>query len=248
MTAMINGRKPTHAVFVLHPMWGHIRPLLNLAHNLLILHPLLSITLLVPPAAVSNASAELATLAASSADEAQEGGNPPQERLQVLTCAKEDAELPAGFKTEGMTVEGKAYAAVLPLFLEGLWEGRQEVVQGVSNKFAGVEIDLVIYDIFQTFVNDTIRSVATSLGRALPTLIASFSCSVAAIFHMFASEDRGGSFAKMHRLAKEDIDRGINAIHAYGKHAYVAYGDAKTLPGLPTKFDCQYTDILLQGL
>ncbi|WVQ81833.1 hypothetical protein IAT38_003960 [Cryptococcus sp. DSM 104549] len=219
--------KQGHVAVVPHAMWGHIRPLLDLCINLLTLHPDLSVTLLLSPSVTPRVEQEL-----RNGDDHKHIAS----RLQLITCVSKDFDMPTTFHPEMMAKEAMDYAAVIPAFVKDLMEGNAEV-QGTANKFKGVTPDFMIYDIFQTFAPDVFKGVAAQLGKKVPPFLGFCPSNSSAFYHHHASEEHGGYMAKMHRLAKVDMDNGKSPMEAFSAHGFSLSGEPKTLPGLPTKFD-----------
>ncbi|WVQ84178.1 hypothetical protein IAT38_006325 [Cryptococcus sp. DSM 104549] len=233
--------KQGHAVVVPQSLWGHTRPLLHLCLNLLTLHPNLRITFLLSPSAVPRIEGELLTVPHV---HLPSGSEPPLiSRLQLVKCVSADLHLPKEFSPETMMKEAMDYAAVMPAFAKDLCEGRGEV-QGAENKFTGVPVNFVIHDLFQPFAPHVFKNVAAELGTKVPALIGFCPCNASAFFHHFASEEKGGFMAKMHRLAKADIAKGRDVAEAYDEYQFYPQGEVLALPGLPPKFDYEWWPLL----
>ncbi|KAK8854532.1 hypothetical protein IAR55_003271 [Kwoniella newhampshirensis] len=245
--------KPAHFVLIPHGMWGHLRPLLGLSLNLLVLHPHLRLTLLLTPSVLTRVQQELHALtlvqpaSASGAAAQMEDVDGHEEkkhtvtvRIQLITCVSKDYELPKVFDPSAMVKEAVNYAATLPEYIKVLFGdfGGEDGMEGmVENKWKGLMPDFIIFDIFQPFVPDVIRNVMISIDRPMPPLVGFCPCNATSVYHHFAAEERGGFFTKMHRLGREEMAAGMDPSTAYDKHTFKSDGTVVSLPGLPAKFD-----------
>ncbi|TYJ51285.1 hypothetical protein B9479_008154, partial [Cryptococcus floricola] len=224
-----------HIVIVPAAMWGHIRPLLHLAINLLTLHPDLCVTFLITPSIAPRLQKDLE----QSVADLTIGTTPVAERLQTIVCMPKGSDASKEFKHDDMGKEVVEFASVMPEIISGLYDANYNI-NGTLNKFEGLPPSLVLYDMFQTFVPDIMVSTLESLNITVPPLVMFCPCSPASVYHFFGPEEKGGSFARITRLAEQDIAKGADPIEAYAKYAFRGTGQVLSLPGLPPKFDCEH--------
>ncbi|WWD19335.1 hypothetical protein CI109_103794 [Kwoniella shandongensis] len=230
--------KPAHFVVVPQAMWGHVRPILQLSLNLVTLHPHLHLTLLLAPSVKPRVEQELKSLGLSLPKGDASESETIMDRVQIIDCISNDFHLPEVWHPATMLEEAINYGATLPAFIKLLYGGgADEKVQGVVNKWTGIEPTAVMFDSFQHFVPAVVKGVVSSLGRAVPHLLAFGPSNAVSVFHMFASEKSGGLFEKVIRLANEEMAKGMDSVAAYDKYAFVTDGSVSPLPGLPTKYD-----------
>ncbi|ODO07549.1 hypothetical protein L198_01128 [Cryptococcus wingfieldii CBS 7118] len=224
-----------HILIVPAAMWGHFRPLLHLGINLLTLHPDLRATFLITPSIAPRLEKDLEQLVA----DLTIGTTPVAERLQTIICVPKGSDASREFKAEDMGKEVVEFASVMPEIISGLYDANYNS-NGTLNKFEGLPPSLVLYDMFQTFVPDIMVSTLESLNITVPPLVMFAPCSPASVYHLFGPEEKGGSFARLTRLAEEDIAMGVDPIEAYAKYAFRGTGQVLPLPGLPAKFDYEW--------
>ncbi|ODO12032.1 hypothetical protein I350_00816 [Cryptococcus amylolentus CBS 6273] len=222
-----------HVVIVPAAMWGHIRPLLHLGINLLTLHPGLRATFLITPSIAPRLEKDLE----HSVADLTIGTTPVAERLQTIICAPKGSDASREFKADDMGKEVVEFASVMPDIISGLYDAKYNI-NGTLNKFEGLPPSLVLYDMFQTFVPDIMVSTLEPLNIPVPPLVMFGPCSPASV--SFGPEEKGGSFARITRLAEEDIAKGADPIEAYEKYGFKGTGQVLPLPGLPAKFDYEW--------
>lgn len=134
---------------VANPRRGHIRPLLHLSLNILVVHPGLHLTLLLAPSVVSQVKSELASPACAHIKVSSEDGvQPVTERLQVVEVRSAHFSLPEQFTPATMAQEAMDFAGILPAFLEALVVGKAKIGEtNVSNKLAQFPPSFIIYDV-----------------------------------------------------------------------------------------------------
>ncbi|WRT68708.1 uncharacterized protein IL334_005688 [Kwoniella shivajii] len=172
----------------------------------------------------------------TSSKEQQQENKAIADRLQVITCISPEFDLPEQWDPATMAKEGVDYAKTIPAFLKDLL-GKEHKIQGINNKFEDIAPDFLIFDVFNFFIPDVMRAVSCESGNRVIPLIGFVPSNATASYHTFAEEEKGGSFAKMLRLVKEDVAKGRDTTEAYGEHSFAAYGQVKKLPGLADKFD-----------
>ncbi|WVQ72686.1 hypothetical protein IAR50_002246 [Cryptococcus sp. DSM 104548] len=236
---------PNHLVVVPLAMWGHMRPLIHLTVNLLTLHPNLHATFLLTPSIAPRFTEHLEHLIShlrkqsAIADELPAGTKPVADRLQTILCAHKGFDATKGFSPEDMKMEAETFAIVMPKVISGLYVGKYDV-EGTLNKVEGMPPDMIVYDMFQTFVPDLIVDTLGPLNIPVPPLVMFGPCSPSSIWHTLSHEDRGGTFGRMLRLAEEDIAKGVDLVEAFERYGFKGTGKAAPLPGLPTKFDYEW--------
>ncbi|WVQ72903.1 hypothetical protein IAR50_002465 [Cryptococcus sp. DSM 104548] len=232
-----------HLVLVPVAMWGHVRPLLNLAVNLLALHPNLHVTFLLTPSIAPRLEKDLEHLTSHiekhTAANLASGTKPIADRLQTITCSHEAFVTSKEFSPDGMMKEGQSFASVLPEVISGLYDAKYDI-EGTKNKFEGVPPDMFLFDMFQTFIPDLVANTLGPRNIPVPPLIMFVPSSPSSVWHSFSHEDRGGTFAKMLRLSEEDIQKGEDPVQAFEKHGFRGTGQEAPVPGLPVKFDYEW--------
>ncbi|WWC90400.1 uncharacterized protein L201_005335 [Kwoniella dendrophila CBS 6074] len=258
--------KPSHFVVVPLGMWGHLRPLLHLSLNLLHLHSNLHLTILIPPSIKprvdselkSNSFAHIYTKSPSNSgtsspdknhhlhhyhktdkEEQEKENKAIVDRLQIITCISEEFELPKEWSPETMAKESMDYAKTVPLFLKSLLS-EQHNLDHTINKFQDIPPNFMIFDTFQAFIPDVMKSVMLEIQKPMVPLIAFVPSNASATWHHFAKEENGGFLYRMIRLVEEDIAKGRDPLEAYAEHSFATYGQVRAVPGLPTKYDYEW--------
>ncbi|EIW68320.1 hypothetical protein M231_00358 [Tremella mesenterica] len=250
-----------HSIVIPLGLWGHSRPLLHTCLNLLVSQPSLHITILLEPTARFQVGNELVSPALrhlhtpnnistiekdfTSNTNTNGLGNTtksPMERLQLIVV-ESYAHAKEAFDPSHLVTEATSYAAMIPTFLEHLLKGNEKVV-AVDNKFRGIKVTSVIFDLFQSFVPELMTGLLKTLHLDPIPLLGFCPSNAAAAWHHFATEASGGFIAITESHVKVDLANGRDIDEAYAEHGFASYGVVKQIPGLPPKYDYEYRPLL----
>ncbi|ODO05735.1 hypothetical protein I350_04796 [Cryptococcus amylolentus CBS 6273] len=239
----ITGASPAHVVVIPVAITGHLRPLLQLVLNLLQAHPNLHASLLVSPFAAAQVQRNLVQLTAflglDSVDQLKAGYKAVVDRLQLVECCTKGFEPSSVLSASSAQMEAKDFSEALPGALASLYDSSRQA-EGAENKFASIKPTSIIYDFLRYFVPEITRAVLNASNIPLPPLVAFMPTNSIGAYHAMTYEDKGGAFARLDRLTKEEIAKGSTPKEAYQKYTNVFDGKVINLPGLPPKFDYEY--------
>ncbi|ODN92126.1 hypothetical protein L198_05798 [Cryptococcus wingfieldii CBS 7118] len=232
-----------HVIVVPIAINGHLRPLLQLVLNLLQADPALHASLLVTPSVAAQVQRSLVQLTAflglESIDQLKEGYKAVVDRLQLVPCHTKSFEPSLSLDADSAKKGIQDFTDAMPGVLGALYDS-SKTVEGFENKFGSIKPTSVIYDYLHFFVPEITRVVLGASNMTPPSLLAFIPTNSIGAYHALSSEDKGGAFARLDRLTREEIAKGSTPKEAYEKYTNVFDGKVITLPGLPPKFDFEY--------
>ncbi|ODN92125.1 hypothetical protein L198_05797 [Cryptococcus wingfieldii CBS 7118] len=207
----------------------------NLVLNLLQAHPNLHASLLVSPAAAAQVQRNLVQLTAflglDSVDQLKAGYEAVVDRLQLVECCTKGFEPSPVLSASSAQMEAKDFSEALPGALASLYHSSRQA-EGVETSLRASSL-LPLSTTF--FVPEITRAVLNDSNIPLPPLVAFMPTNSIGAYHVMTSEDKGGAFARLDRLTKEEIAKGSTPKEAYQKYTNVFDGKVINLPGPPPK-------------
>ncbi|WVQ74616.1 hypothetical protein IAR50_004217 [Cryptococcus sp. DSM 104548] len=226
---------PNHVVAIPAPFWGHMRPMVNFLLNLLKIHPSLHVTIFLTPSVPSHMLVDVQSFIAK---ENQSDTGSGSSRIQLISCGE---QLPEDtFVTLDFAKELEMFAKILPVFVQGVLEGKSELGHGRINEFAHVIPNKIIFDMGQHFFPAEARNIAKVLDIPVPPLLVFTPFSLSSLYHLFI-EGGDGRYGRILKAVEQDVSEGKDIAEAFLQRPWdLLTGAVTTPPDLPSKFDYEW--------